>query len=334
MENIYELLNHAELNLEEFEHQKLSDYERKMAKKQVREEIRKSKNRVRIWKKTLAAAAACACIIIGTGTICAAAGWLPVPDAFRTIFGIRTDEELETANTMGVAADAVAKDHGYKVSAEGIIGDGKNIGIVFQIEKSDGSTLLDSGEVPVSVDFREINSEEDAWLKAVTEHVAGSSQAHCIEYYLAFTYRDSEQDHIWISLEDMQLRAGDEQVDVSGTWEFDIPFEIQDVSVDLAAGQKFTYGSSEGVLDELRISPIGFSVRITTTDKLSDSDFIDLPMEMRLKNGETVELDGGCGPEDNEDGTWSWREDGIFENLILLEHVDSIVIGDTEFEMK
>ena len=27
MENIYELLNHAEMNLEEFENEKLSDYE-------------------------------------------------------------------------------------------------------------------------------------------------------------------------------------------------------------------------------------------------------------------------------------------------------------------
>ena len=85
MENIYELLNHAEKNLEEFENQKLSDYERKTAKKQIIKEVRKMKNSKQAWKKTLVAAAACACVIIGMGTISVAAGWLPISDSFKTI---------------------------------------------------------------------------------------------------------------------------------------------------------------------------------------------------------------------------------------------------------
>lgn len=43
MEDIYELLNNAEMNLKEFENQKLSDYESKIAKKQILKEVRKMK---------------------------------------------------------------------------------------------------------------------------------------------------------------------------------------------------------------------------------------------------------------------------------------------------
>ena len=48
MENIYELLNHAEMNLKEFENQKLSDYECKITKKHILKEVRKMKNSKKI----------------------------------------------------------------------------------------------------------------------------------------------------------------------------------------------------------------------------------------------------------------------------------------------
>lgn len=334
MEDIYELLNNAEMNLEEFENQKLSDYESKIAKKHILKEIRKRKNSKKTWKRTLVTAAACACAIMGMSTISVAAGWLQIPASFITILGINTDEELDAANTMGTSADAVAEDHGYKISAEGVIGDGKHMGIIFKIEKSDGSTLLDNGKVPASVEFRGINNEDYSWLHARTGNVDGSNNANCIEYYITFTYRDNVKNNVFISLEDMQLWVEDEQINVSGKWEFDIPFEVQDSSVDLATGQKFQYGNSEGTIDELMISPIGFSVRVTTTDTLSGSDFIDMPMEIHLKNEKVLELNGACGPDDNNNGTWSWRQDGVYESMILLDNIESVVIGDTEFAMK
>lgn len=332
MKNIYELLNNAKMNLEEFENEKLSDYESKIVKKQISKELRKRKGSRHTWKKTLVAASVCVCVIIGMGTISAAAGWLPIPDSFKEILGINTDEELDVANTMGTSTDVAAEDNGYKVSAEGLIGDGKNMGIVLKIEKSDGSTLLDNGEVPTAVDFERINTMDKDWY-AVTEGV-NSNNAYYMEYYVAFTYENHVEDNIFISLEDMQLRAGNEKLNVLGEWELDIPFEIQDSAVNLATGQKFEYGNSEGTIDELMISPIGYSVKITTKDKLSDSDFIDIPIEIHLKSGVVVELKGGSGPVDNNDGSWFWREDGVYGKMILLDNVKCVVIGDTEFALK
>lgn len=216
MENIYELLNNAEMNLEEFENQKLSDYESKIAKKKILKELRKKKNSKKTWRKALVATAACACVIIGMGTISVAAGWLQIPDSFKTIFGINTDEELGVADLMGTSTDVVAEDNGYKISAEGVIGDSKNMGIVFKVEKSDGSTLLDNGKVPTDVEFREIDEEKHSWGHAITGNVVSSNNANCIEYYITVTYIDSVEDNVFISLEDMQLWVDDERVDVSG----------------------------------------------------------------------------------------------------------------------
>lgn len=334
MEEIYEVLNHAIMNLDEFEDEKLSDYESKIAKKQVLREIRKMKSSKTRWKRKLATAAACACVIIGMGTISVAAGWLPLPDSLKTILGIHTEKEMEIANKMGAATNVVAEDNGYKIMAEGIIGDDKNKAIVFKIEKSDGSTLLEHGEVPEAVEFQGINNENDTGSHGRTGYVDGSSNAHSMEYYIALTYMDSVKDTILISLEDMQLWVQDEKLDISGKWEFAIPYNIQDCSVNLAAGQRFQYGNGEGTIDEFMISPIGFSVRVTTTDKMTGSDFIDMPLKMYLKSGEVIELNGGSGTVDNGDGTWSWREDGVYENMILLDNIESVMIGDTKLTVK
>lgn len=349
MKDIYELLNDAQMDLEEFENygtescgtetpgnKKLSEYERIMVKKKVLKELQKKaiQNKKKAWKRALVTAAACACAIIGMGTVSVAAGWMQIPGSFRLIFGIMTDEELKVANTMGSAIDIVAKDHGYKISAKGVIGDGKHMGVVFRIEKSDGSMLLANGEAPADVEFDMIKNGGRPWPYAASGKVGGAEHANYMEYYLAFTYKGRAKDHEQISLEHMKLRDETGTVNVPGKWEFDIPFDIQDVSVELAAGQKFAYGNSEGTMDELRISPIGFSVKVTTSDPLAGSDFIDMPMELRLKNGKTVELHGGCGPEDNDDGTWSWREDGVYGNIILFDSVECVVIGDTEFVLR
>lgn len=334
MGDIYELFNDAEMNVEEFENQKLSDAERKFVKQQMKKEFRNRKRSKKRRIRTTGTAVACACIVIVISTSSAAAGLLKLPESLMTILGIHTDEEYRVANTIGVPVHIMDEDHGYRISADGVIGDGKNAGIIFKIEKSDGSALLDRGEVPATVEFREIDNGDHSWLHAEAGTVEGSNRADCIEYYLTFTYRDIVKDQILISLEDMQLQAEGQQFRVFGKWEFDIPFGIRDVSVDLAAGQKFRYGNSEGSIEELRISPFGFSVRIMTSDPLSDSDFIDIPMEIHKKNGEVAALDGGCGPEDHEDGTWSWKADGAYEQMMLLEDMECVVIGDTEFAVK
>ena len=67
---------------------------------------------------------------------------------------------------------------------------------------------------------------------------------------------------------------------------------------------------------------------------MSDSDFIDIPIEIQLKNGKVVELKGGFGSEDNNDGIRFWSDDGVYGKIILLDNIKCVVIGDTEFALK
>lgn len=65
MKKIYELLNDAEMNLDKYENQKLSDYEILKTKKRILEEIRKMNKRRKKIKVSIAVA--CACIFVNIG---------------------------------------------------------------------------------------------------------------------------------------------------------------------------------------------------------------------------------------------------------------------------
>ena len=90
MNNIYELLNDAQINLEEYEEQNLSDYEIHKTKKKVLKEINRMNKKKLKWKT--AVATACLCLVLGLGTVSVVAGLLPIPESVKNVFGIKSNE--------------------------------------------------------------------------------------------------------------------------------------------------------------------------------------------------------------------------------------------------
>ena len=241
MKDIYEILNDAEMNVEEYEDQKLSDYENKAVKQQISREIKKMKNKRKIWKVSVAAA--CMYMVIGGYSISAAAGLLPIPEIFKTTFGIDSKEKIEVANDLGSSINVSDEAEGYRITAEGVLADSKNMCIVYKIEKSDGSSLSEKGEICTNAEFLHFNGGS-YWSHGSAGVVEQEHNAYSIEYYTSFTFSENLYGKEKITLRDMKLWFGDEVVEVSGSWEFEIPLETEDCSVDLADGQKIKCGRS------------------------------------------------------------------------------------------
>ncbi len=81
---------------------------------------------------------------------------------------------------------------------------------------------------------------------------------------------------------------------------------------------------------------MAYSIKISSSDELSDDGLIQYlesegKMILCLKNGKKIELGGGSWVTDNQDSSWTFSVSGSFENLILPEDMDKVMIGDSEF---
>lgn len=332
MKKIYELLNDAEMNLDKYENQKLSDYEILKTKKRILEEIRKMNKRRKKIKVSIAVACACVFVNIGSVSVAAAMGLLPVPDSLKKVFGIDSEKEMEVANDIGSGLDVSAENCGYKITAEGVLKDSKHISVVYKVEKADGSSLDEKNRVCTNVNFGEC--KYDASLSGgLYDIVENSNNSESLEFYESLTFREDINDTMKVSFKDMRLCFGKEIIDVDGSWELEIPLKDMDNSQNFAHGQKIEIGKNKGRIDELVFSSIGYSIRITSSEELSKNDIIrsvDGTHILVLKDGKRIELGGGTWVQDNGDKTWSFCLSGFYGEIIRIEDIDRVILGDCE----
>ena len=339
MNNIYELLNDAKMELEDYENQKLSDYEIHALKKQISKEI-KTMNKKRLkCSKSVIAACLCAVLLFGAGTAGVVAGILPIPEAVKSVFGIDSTEQEESAASMGTAINISSVDRGYKITATGVLRDSKHVCITYRIEKADGSTLDKDGRNCTNADFWGFETN-DSCFGGEVDILNQTYNPYYIDYYTIWNYGESIGKNVEISLYELRLWFDQEEnasIEIDGEWNFEIPTDIEDSSINVANGQILKFGKNSGKLDELRISPMGYSISATSMEEVHDNEMIkgiDGQVWLYLKNGEKIPCSGTSGPVDNGDGTWSFKEIGTFENLIPLSSMDKIVFGDYEIKIE
>ena len=320
-----------------YEEQNLSDYEIHKTKKKVLKEINRMNKKKLKWKT--AVATACLCLVLGLGTVSVVAGLLPIPESVKNVFGIKSTEQVESAEKMGTAINISSVDKGYKITATGVLRDSRHVCVTYRVEKADGSTLDKKGRKCTNVDFWNFDSN-DSWMGAEVDIVNREYSPYYIDCYTIWNYIGEVDKKVEVSLGELRLWFDNEEyesIEVDGQWKFEIPTDIEDSSIDIAEGQTIKFGKNKGTLDELRISPIGYSISVTSDEEVHDNEMIkgiDGQIWLYLKNGEKIQCGGPSGPIDNGDGTWSFREIGTFEKLIPLSSMDKVVFEDYEISIE
>ena len=340
MSKLYEVLNEVFVDLGEYQEQELSELEAKQIKKNVLNEIRGRKKQNKT--KWIAFAKACACVvlILGAGSAGIAAANGQLPEGIKNLFSIHFEKEIQVANKMGKALDISAQDAGIKITAEGIMRDARHVGIVYKIEKSDGSMLDQKGRKCTGAEFVEDDCEGDGgklWTSGRQDCLKQEWNRYHIRYYTIFNYDEQIGKNLQITISDLKLWFGADmsEVDIKGNWAFDVAADCKDSSVDLAQGQKLQFGKEKATLKECSISSMGYYLEVISKENFNGNKIIkaiEANASLYLKNGDKIALDGSSAPVLHEDGTWSFKIIGTFDAWIMPEDLDKVTIGNYEFK--
>ena len=340
MNKLYELLNEVSVDLGEYKEQKLSELETKRIKKNVLNEIKARKKQNNTKWITLVKACACVVLILGAGSAGIAAANGQLPEGIKNLFGIHSEKEIQVANQMGKTLDITSQNAGIKITAEGIMRDARHVGIVYKIEKSDGSMLDQKGRKCTGAEFVEDNclgTGGKLWTSGSQDCLKQEWNRYHIRYYTIFNYDEQIGKHLQITISNLKLWFGDDMspVDIQGKWTFDVMADCKDSSVDLAQEQELQFGKEKAILKECSISPMGYYLEVTSQEKFNGNKIIKGVEEnasLYLKNGDKIAFDGSSAPVLHKDGTWSFKIIGTFDTWIMPEDLDQVTIGDYEFK--
>lgn len=336
MSKLYQLLNKVSVNTEKYGEQKLSEPETKRIKNKVLREIRNREKQNKTKWTPLLKACACTVLVLGVGGAGIAAARGQLPQEIKKLFGVHSEKEIQTANHMGKSVHVTAKDAGIKITAEGVMRDARHVGIVYKIEKSDGSTLAKNGLKCTGAEFEESDCKSDTgtlWTSGSEDCFAQEENRYSIKYYTIFNYGEKIGKNLLVTLSGLRLRFENNQtfyVDMEGNWSFRITADCKDSSVDFAQGQEIQVGKEKAKLKEFSVSPMGYYFEISSKEKFNGNKLIkaiDGNVSLYLKNGDKITLDGSSAPVLREDGTWSFVIVGTFDKLILTDDLDKVVIG-------
>lgn len=314
-----------------------------------------------------AAAVAGIALALAVGGVAYATGGLVSLDQFA---GHLFDGEakVEVVNKVGHPVGVASSDNGVTVSADAIIGDRRNVAVIFSISKDDGSAfegIETVGDGLLSLGFAK---EDVAVSMPLLTPYGMAGQAYfydedptdnAIQYVTMSSYLDLDDDFSLVG-RTMTVKLGnlrsyaegyEEPPTVAeGSWKLTIPLEYEDASVALQAGQSFDLNGMDATIDSLTISPIGLNMSYTAHDDRTfepqesgqeskanaalRSELLTPSYTIGMKDGSSFELENrGGGLANPGEGGASCEQGVFFNHIIDLEDVASVTVGGTTIEL-
>lgn len=343
MKELYESFNDLRIDLDAYDHNQLSELENKRIKKELLHRIDAEKKEKRRWKFSYAKACACIVCVLCFGSITVAAATGALTEGLKTLFRVDSPKKEQVANEMSSSATLSAVNNGIQITAESVMRDSKHIGIVYTIKRTDGRALDSKKRKCLDAAFHDFDCKDTLGTECNSGEMGTMKQtldAKSIQCYTIFNFDVTGKKKIHITLSDLQLcfNKNEGNVETKGSWKFVLSTDYKDCSVSLANGQTLKIANQKANLEELSISPMGYYFKIHSKAAFNSNKIISeiekKNIHLYLKNGKKIPLDGASAPTINDDGTWSFRINGTFDRLILLEEMDKIVVANNTFKVK
>lgn len=284
------------------------------------------------------------------GALClgaAASGVLkPAAQAFGAVFGT-APAQTEIIDRIGYPLNASDTANGVTVQADAIIGDTYSYAIVYSIFREDGQPLADD-LVPDGEDYLPLRFDD--W-GADVGHMGGM---HGTAYFFDEDPADNAVQFVELLTADSPLKPGTATVELrdlelysnddyrllaGGSWNLRFDFAFEDCSLTWDGGQALTVNGAAARLNSVSLSPLSFRVDYTVSASLpkTDDDRIDptadaylqaLDISLTLTDGTRVKLENSGGGLQPEGDSLRCEKSGIFEEIIPLDTIESITIGD------
>lgn len=287
------------------------------------------------------AAAVCGCMIlvlIGGGSVYALK---PVSGLFSKVFQI-SDRTKETVDKMGRAIGDSVTSNGITVTAEGVLKDSHHYAVIYSVSRADGKELSESADYQdKTFGFREIeDGTEASGSYFFSYHDKKKDSAIQIAYVISNVEKLPEVLEIHLS-DLLVFTCSETETIAKGSWKFRLSLPHNDSSILLAENKtvkmKSPAGEAELVLNEISVSPIGYSFKISRKNdkKISLQKFAKIvesgEWKLELKDGTFIDFYGGTAITEKEDKRDYWVSSGTFdERIIPVSEMKSIHMNNIE----
>jgi hypothetical protein len=345
---MYEMLNRAEIDFNEYEEIPLSKEEKAEVKTRIQKEIRNTGGN-RFRKQVAAAALFVVIMTVGAVGVSAAAGYKSVSDAFKDIFKIdRQTEEL--AENQGKAVGDSVTCNGMTVTLDAMIGDEYNVAFVYTLEKEDGSSFDYESEIneESGLDQLQMYFESDS-IKVKKNQVSNSMTTYFydddtsdnkIQYVQIYNDNDKINGKTAsICLKNLcQYKDTREEpnLEVKGTWNFKVKLNYETQSREIATGENITMDGINMTIQGFSISPVGIHLEASVDNDEFEKNaeqytasFDEKTVMIYFKNGESLDLsDVGYSVSKGNNNQTIYTTGTEFNRIIDLDEIKFIQIGD------
>lgn len=295
------------------------------------------RNRGRLRRMVTVGVAAALVLAVGAG---ATVVLTPAGEVFSSILG-GAPAQTEIIDRIGRPIGASDTQNGVTITADAIVGDTYSYAIVYSITREDGQPLAD-----------DLTANEFGYLPLLFQdsgtdvgHMGGM---HGSSYFYDADPSDNSIQFVEMMTADSPIQTGTARASFTnlqltdesyanstilaeGTWNLKFDFAFEDAMVHLDAGQPLLFNGTEAVLDDVQLSPLSFQISYTvqTPNAANYNEYLNtLPVTLQLKDGSTVDLTlSGGGVHDNGNTVVCQKSD-IFSQILPLDEIASITVGD------
>ena len=301
----------------------------------------------------VAAAVACLCAVAGAAGIPKLAS-----DVFAPVFGTAETEIIDKIGHPIAASDTAG---GVTITADAILGDKYHYAVVYSLEKTDG-TAFDLEEIgTVGDNLLNLSFGQSDLLTGVL------SGGHGVSYFYDADPSDNAVQYVVTYESDKTLPVGgtakatfkdlyyypggdyeNRQALAKGSWTLKFAMDFEDASVSLPALQNTTLNGMDVTIDAVTLSPLALRVDYTVDSliprtenaadgretaaqsAIRDKYFGDLEITVVMTDGTAFTMDGSGGgiTPDEKSGTTHCQKGNVFDRIIDLNDVASIVVQD------
>jgi len=273
--------------------------------------------------------------------------------ASESFFGVFGAAHTEIVDHIGRPVGASCTDNGVTVTADAIIGDKYHYAVTYSIEKTDGTPFDTSrtvGENILPYGFSEDFSSVGAWggghgnswfydADPSDNAIQYVSMMESDQDIVGSTYKADFRELMYFNEE------GRRQTLVKGHWKLKFALNFEDASINLPAGQTISMQGTTAVIDAITLSPVavrvdytadsepqwdhnGESGRMSEHDAAESDKYLGVKIALRLKNGTEKDFSGAGGGIKPENGKSICQKGEMFNEIIPLEEVESVIVGD------
>lgn len=297
------------------------------------------KKRLHVLIAAVIAAALCAA--------CASGALRSASEVFANLFG-SSQEQASLLEQLGTPLGVSYTQDGLTITADAILADEYTYAILYSIQREDGTSLRADGRGE-SVSFQEYTMQ---WPQQAQR------TSSTLRPYDEDT-SDQTVQYLEICQMDQPLQAGRmtavfraamiDEVQADGTirtvplgdgpWELSFDFTPKASSIDLPTGQQFQVDGLDCTLTRVSLSPLSLHVEYTVdaAEAPDENAFLQaLPVSLTKTDGTVscVQKDAVSGLRSSSDGDqMQGRKDLVFSEILPLDRVKSITIGDLTVEM-